>query len=79
MTEKHHMDEAVMCWRFSRNRFVYVSRRGGAQGIQCLKPVQGGNLVARPSCMAGWPDKWGPRAKSSATCIAQIFEKNRIL
>jgi hypothetical protein len=34
---------------FQKNRFVYVSSRGGAQGIQCTKAVQGGNLVTRPA------------------------------
>jgi hypothetical protein len=31
--------------------FVYVSSRGGAQGIQCPKVVKGEKLAARP-------DKW---------------------
>jgi hypothetical protein len=31
------------------------------------KAVQGGNLVTRPSCMAGRPIKWGPCTQSSAT------------
>jgi hypothetical protein len=48
----HHLGQPAMCWRISNNRFVYVSSRGGAQGIQCTKAVQGGNLAARPSCMA---------------------------
>jgi hypothetical protein len=48
-----------MCWCISKNRFVYVSRIGGAQGIQCPKVVQGGNL-------ANQPIQWAPRAHSSA-------------
>jgi hypothetical protein len=43
----------AMCWHISKNRFVYVSSSGGAQGIQCPKAVQGGNLGTRTSCMAG--------------------------
>jgi hypothetical protein len=31
------------------------------------KVVQGGNLAARPSCMAGWPVKWASRVQSLAT------------
>jgi hypothetical protein len=46
--------------------FVYVSRRGGAQGIQCPKAVQGGNLAASPSCMVGQLDKWASCDQSSA-------------
>jgi hypothetical protein len=51
----HHLDRPAMGWRISKNYFVYVSSRGGAHGIQCPKAVQGGNLAARPSCMAGRP------------------------
>jgi hypothetical protein len=46
--------------------FVYVSSKGGAQGIQCPKVVQGENMAARPSSMVGWPDKWASHAQSSA-------------
>jgi hypothetical protein len=46
------------------NCLVYMSSRGGAQGIQCPKVVQGGNLASRPSCMTDRPDKWAPRAQS---------------
>jgi hypothetical protein len=56
----------AMCWRISRNRFVYMSRRGGAKGMQCPKAVQGGNLAGRPSCMDGRPDKWAPSTQSLA-------------
>jgi hypothetical protein len=49
----------AICWRISKNHFVYVSRRGGAQGIQCLNAMQGGNLAARP-------DKWASRGQSLA-------------
>jgi hypothetical protein len=63
----HHLGRHAMCWCISKNRFVYLSRRGGAQGIQCPKAVQGGNLAARSSCMAGWPVKWAPHTQSSAT------------
>jgi hypothetical protein len=62
----HHLGWPVMCWHISKNHFVYVSSRGGAQGIQCPKAVQGGNLAAWPSCMAGQPNKWTSRAQSSA-------------
>jgi hypothetical protein len=57
----------AMFWRTSKNHFVYVSSRGGVQGIHCPKAVQGGNLAAQPSCMAGRPDKLAPHAQSSAT------------
>jgi hypothetical protein len=63
----HHLGRPAMCWRISRNCFVYMSRRGSAKGIQCPKPVQGGNLAARPSCMIGRPIKWTPHAQSSST------------
>jgi hypothetical protein len=63
----HHLGQPTMCWRISKNCFVYMSNRGGAQGIQCPKEVQGGNLATRPSCMANWPDMWAPCAQSSAT------------
>jgi hypothetical protein len=43
-----------------------MSNRGGAQGIQCPKVVQGGNLAARPSCVAGRSDKWASHAQSSS-------------
>jgi hypothetical protein len=57
----------AMCSCISKNRFVYVSCRGGAQGIQCPKAVQGENLAAWASCMASQPDRWAPGAQSSAT------------
>jgi hypothetical protein len=63
----HHRGQPAMCWRISKIRFVYVSKRGSAQGIQCPKAVQGGNLAGRPSCMAGRPDKWAPHVHSLAT------------
>jgi hypothetical protein len=66
----------AMCCHISKNRFVYVSKRGGAKGIQCPKAVQGGSLAARPSCMAGWPDKWAPHAQSSATALPYSYYKN---
>jgi hypothetical protein len=59
----HHLDWPAMCWRISKNRFVYVSSRGGAQGIQCPKVVQGGNLAARP-------DKWASCTHYSATTLS---------
>jgi hypothetical protein len=62
----HHHGHPAMCWHISKNCFVYVSSRGRAHGIQCPKVVQGGNLAARPSCMASQPDKWAPRVQSSA-------------
>jgi hypothetical protein len=40
----HHLGQLAMCWCISKNHFVYVSSRGGAQGIQWPKAVQGGNL-----------------------------------
>jgi hypothetical protein len=51
---------------FPKNCFVYLCRRGGAQGIQCPKAMQVGNLAARPSCMIGQPDKWASCAQSLA-------------
>jgi hypothetical protein len=36
----HHLGRIVTCWRISKKKFVYMSRRGGAQGIQCPKAVQ---------------------------------------
>jgi hypothetical protein len=41
----HHLGRPVMCCRISKNCFVFVSSRGGSQGIQCPKAVQGGNLA----------------------------------
>jgi hypothetical protein len=58
----HHLGRPTMCWRISKNRFIYMSSRGSTQGIQCPKAVQGGNLAARPSRMAGRPDKCASRA-----------------
>jgi hypothetical protein len=65
--QPHHLGRSAMCWCIFKNHFVYMSRRGGAQDMQCPKAVQGGNLAARSSCMFGRPDKWTPRAQSSAT------------
>jgi hypothetical protein len=62
----HHLGRPTMCWCISKNHFVNVSSRGGAQGIQCPKVMQGRNLAARPSCMADRPDKWASCAQSSA-------------
>jgi hypothetical protein len=56
----------AMCWHISKNRFVYMSSRDGAQGIQCPNVVQGGNLAAGPSCMASQLDKWAPHIESMA-------------
>jgi hypothetical protein len=64
--QPHHLGWLAMCWRISKNYFLYVSRRGGAQGIQCPKAVQEGNLAAQPSCMAGRLDKWASRTQSLA-------------
>jgi hypothetical protein len=63
----HHLGRPAMCWHISKNHFVYVSSRGGAQGIQCPKAVKGGNLAARPSGIADWPDKSAPCTQSLAT------------
>jgi hypothetical protein len=49
----HHLGQLAMCWHITKNHFVYVSSRGGAQGIQYPKAVQGGKSPTRPSCMAG--------------------------
>jgi hypothetical protein len=65
-SQPHHLGRPAMCWRNSKNHFVYMSSRGGTQGIQCPKAVQGGNIATRASCMAGCPDKWAPHAQSSA-------------
>jgi hypothetical protein len=61
----HHLGRPAMCWHISKNHFVYVSRRGGAQGIQCPKAVQRGNLATRLSCVAGQPNKSASRAPIS--------------
>jgi hypothetical protein len=63
---KPRCGQLAMCWRISKNQFVYMSSRGGAQGIQCPKVVQGGNLAAQPSYMAGQPDKCSSHGQSSA-------------
>jgi hypothetical protein len=39
------------------------------------KAVQGGNLAAWPSCMAGRPIKWAPHAQSSATAPPYSYYK----
>jgi hypothetical protein len=62
----HHLGQPAMCWRISKNCFVYASSRGGTQGIQCPKAMQGGNSDTRPSCMAGRPNKWASCAQSLA-------------
>jgi hypothetical protein len=64
------------CWRISKNCFAYLSIRGGAQGIQYPKAVQGGNLATRPNYMAGRPNKWAPSAQSSATAPPNSSYKN---
>jgi hypothetical protein len=58
----HHLSWPAMCWCISKNYFINVSSKGGAQGIQCPKAVQGGNLATRPSCMAGRPNMWTSQA-----------------
>jgi hypothetical protein len=73
--QPHHLGRPAMCWRNSKNHFIYVSSRGGAQGTQFPKAVQGGNLAARSSCMAGRPNKWAPRAQSSATTLPYSSDK----
>jgi hypothetical protein len=65
----HHLGRPTMCWCISKNSFVYVSIRGSAQGIQCPKVVQGGNMATLPTCMAGRPDKWAPHAQSLTTAL----------
>jgi hypothetical protein len=40
-----HLGQPAMCWRISGNCFVNVSRRGGAQGIQCPKVMHVTTLV----------------------------------
>jgi hypothetical protein len=67
----------AMCWRIFKTHFAYVFNRGGAQGIQFPKAVQGGNLAAQPSCMAGRPDKWTSRAQSSARASPYSSDKYR--
>jgi hypothetical protein len=71
----HHHGRLAMCWRISKNSFVYVSRRGGAHGIQCPKTMQVGNLASRPSCMAGRPDKWASRTQSLARAAPYLSYK----
>jgi hypothetical protein len=70
----HHLGQPAMCCHISRNHFVYVSSRGGAQGIKCPKEVQGGNLATRPSCIADWPDKWVSHAQSSARALPYSYK-----
>jgi hypothetical protein len=53
----------AMCWCISKNHFVYMPNRGGAQGIQCPKAVQGGNMASQ--C-----DKWASCAQSSARALS---------
>jgi hypothetical protein len=57
----HHLGRSAMCWHISKSRFVYVSSRGGAQCIQCLKAVQGGNLAANQIATPADPTS-GPHA-----------------
>jgi hypothetical protein len=64
--QPHHLHRPAMCWCIYKKCFVYMSRRGNDQDIQCPKAVQGGNLAAWSSCMVGRPNKWAPRAQSSA-------------
>jgi hypothetical protein len=64
----------AMCWRISKNHFVYVSRRGGGQGIKGPKVVQGGNMVARPSCMVGRPNKGASHAQSLARALPYSYK-----
>jgi hypothetical protein len=71
----HHLGRPTTFWRTSKNRFVYMSSRGSAQGIQCPKAVQEKNLAARPSCLADRPDKWAPRAHSLDTALPYSFYK----
>jgi hypothetical protein len=63
----HHLGQTAMCWRISKNCFVYMFSRSSGQVVQCPKAVQGGNLAAQPSCMAGRPNKWAPHTQSLAT------------
>jgi hypothetical protein len=70
----HHLGLPAMCWRISKYCLVYMSSRGGAQGIQCPKVVQGGNLATWPSCMAGRPEKWAPRTQSLATALPYSYK-----
>jgi hypothetical protein len=65
----HHLGRPAMCSRISKNHFVCMSSKGDAQGIQCPKMMQGGNLAPRPSCMAGRPDKWASRTQSLARAL----------
>jgi hypothetical protein len=39
--QPHHLGRLAMCWHISKNHFAYMSKRGGAQGTQCPKAVQG--------------------------------------
>jgi hypothetical protein len=59
----------ALCWRISKNCFVYMTNRGGVQGIQCSKAGQGGNLATWPSCVADQPDKWASHAHSSSRAL----------
>jgi hypothetical protein len=57
--QPHHFGQPATSWRIYKKCFVYVSIKGGAQGIQCPKVVQGVNLATRPN-------KWASHAQSSA-------------
>jgi hypothetical protein len=48
----HHLGRPAMCWCISKNRFVYMFSRGGAQGIQCPMAVQGETW---PPGQVAWP------------------------
>jgi hypothetical protein len=65
----HHLGRPAMCCPISKNHFVYVSNRGGAEGIQCSKAVQGGNLAARPTFMVDRCDKWASHTQSLARVL----------
>jgi hypothetical protein len=48
----HHLGRPAMCWCISKNHFVYMFSRGGAQGIQCPMAVQGETW---PPGQVAWP------------------------
>jgi hypothetical protein len=62
----HYLARPAISWRISKNCFVNVSSRGRAQGDQCLKAVQGGNMAARLGYIAGQPDKLASCTQSLA-------------
>jgi hypothetical protein len=67
----------AMCCRIYKKCFVYGSSKGGNQGIQCPKAVQGENLATWPSCMDGRPDKWPSRAQSLARAPPYSYKYHR--